>query len=455
LRQIILRLNLEGGLRELLGEARGLVAVFAKAVLNKSFGKAVEGIAAAWELHATETTSWVTHEALSSGRGGPFDACDLLCWLALAERAGVAAVPALSILSLSEADMSAASGTTVLPGSGVLRRRVAEAARNYMRENGIEEHETEEVSCTDELRERLMAAMDDVPEGWMVRHVRAGPSSLKSLAGCGIAGPQAPEVRFGPDLEIGPGWVRLGNRRMVDTKDKRIVEAAAQGPEGQDSVFVARPWLSASRWIKGDDVHRANGPLAGPGLWPAEWRAFAVAGRVTGVAFYYGWAGLEPNVQDAATALEVKRLAQLVVDEAVAQGAWPRYMDIEFMRSNPRLAAHADPAVRDCLADYGREQVACTLDFIETEQGLVLLEGGPAASPIGGGHPCAFAGAGGRPTVGNRMLTEGVAFRPMPQVILADPGTWNDGDRTGCILSWEEVEELAEQIKVPAESAEA
>ncbi len=449
LRQIVLRINFEGGLRQTVREARDLMARLGRAALGRRFGEAVGGIASAWEMHAAETQGWVSHEALAEGRGGPFDACDLLCWLALAERAAVAAVPARTILSLSEAEMSAASGTLRLPGGATLRRRLAEAARDHMRANGIAGPlDGAEAPRTDpaELRERLMAAMDGVPEGWMVRHVRAGPSSLKSLAGCGIAGPEAPEVRFGPELEIGPGWVRVGNRRMVDAKDNRIVEAAAQGPDGRDSAFVARPWVRASRWIECEDVHRANSPLAGPGLWPAEWRAFASGGRVTGVAFYYGWAGMEPNARDAATALEVRRLAQLVVDEASAQGAWPRYMDIEFARNSPMLAAHPDPSIRNCLDGLGREQVACSLDFIESDDGLLLLEGGPAASPVGGGHPCAFAGAGGKPVMGNRILAEGVAFRPMRHVMLAEPSTWNDGDRSGCILPWDEVEALAERV---------
>ena len=57
----------------------------------------------------------------------------------------------------------------------------------------------------------------------MVRHVRAASGSLKAIAGAGAAGPQTPETRFGPDLEVGPGWIRQGNRRSVDAADRRIV----------------------------------------------------------------------------------------------------------------------------------------------------------------------------------------------------------------------------------------
>src|SRR3546814_16499734 len=50
--------------------------------------------------HRAETESWVNPEALASGKGGAFDACDLRHWLALANRAGVRAVPAKQILVL-------------------------------------------------------------------------------------------------------------------------------------------------------------------------------------------------------------------------------------------------------------------------------------------------------------------------------------------------------------------
>src|SRR3546814_18266031 len=86
-----------------------------------------------------------------------------------------------------------------------------------------------------------------------------------------------------------------------------------------------------------------------------------------------------------------------------------------------------------------------TLDFIETDHGPMFLEAGPPVSPFGGGHPCAFAGAGVQGNLGTVPEISGVAFRIMEHVTLADPSTWKDGDRTGRILRWEEVELLRQK----------
>ena len=284
------------------------------------------------------------------------------------------------------------------------------------------------------VRESLAAAMDNVPEGWMVRHVRAASGSLKAIAGAGAAGPQTPETRFGPDLEVGPGWIRQGNRRSVDAADRRIVECYAQGPDGP-SVFVARPWIKASRFLAGEDPHRAGTRFAGPGAWPAEWRAFVFNGRVTGVAAYYGWAGdLSPVA--AANALKVRELADQIVAEATRQRAYPLYPALEIVRT--REAVH--PRVTEILATFTRDRIDCTIDFLETEDGPLMLEAGPAhyPAPIGGGHPCAFAGA---------RKIEGVAFRCLDGVLLADPATWKEPeDVSNALLSWEAAEELASEM---------
>src|SRR3546814_14054638 len=70
----------------------------------------------------------------------------------------------------------------------------------------------------------------------------------------------------------------------------------------------------------------------------------------------------------------------------------------------------------------------------------MFLEPGPPVSPFGGGHPCAFAGAGVQGNLGTVPEISGVAFRIMEHVTLAAPSTWHDGDPPGRILSWEEVE---------------
>lgn len=413
---------------------------------RESFADGLAGLAKVHDAHAAECATWVSPETMLR-EGGPFDACDLRHWLALAEHAGVPAVPARVILTLDEAEISAAAGTIAIPDTGVTRR-IRQRVIQYATEiaGGTVPEPKEPAIDHEALDERLHAEMDDVPEGWMVRYARCGSANLKALAGFGAIGPVVPEVKFGPDLKIGPGWVRRGNRRRVQVGDTRTIEAAAQGPGGAHH-FLARPWIEASRYAVGEDPHRHGTQFAGKGVWPAEWRAFIEDGTVVGVASYYGWCG-SVTPENARIALGVRALAQRIADAAVALNAYPRYPDIELLRASGHPGAENEPAIREGLARFARDKVACTLDFIEARgRGLMLLEGGPANTPFGGGHPCAFAGSGGRPTMGNTTNTRGVAFRLMPHVILADPKTWDDGDHTSCILDWDAVTVLAAEAE--------
>lgn len=403
---------------------------------RRSLPQMLDGLDEAQAFHAAETTTWISAESISEGQHGPFDACDLLAYLEIAKAAGVASVPARVILSITEDEADMASGKVALddPRSrrilGKLSRSLPASAPAASNADSVD---------PEALSEKLMVAMDEIPEGWMVRHARAGGGNLKALAGSGVAGGEVPEVKFGPNLEIGPGWVRVGNRRMVDLRDRRTVQAIAEGPGGE-TRFVARPWVKAARWRVGDDPHRQGTPFAGKGAWPCEWRAFIVDGKVIGVSNYYGWLG-EATPLDARMALGVRELAQAMADLMVARRLFPRFMDTEFARRRPEFA--------EKLSDFGREQVACTLDFIETEGGLMFLEGGPPHSPFGGGHCCAFAGTRGAPVIGNAMDVSGVAFKLLPDVLLADMASWKNGenaDRAGSILDWAAVELLATQM---------
>lgn len=443
LQQLIVALSARGQQNADRRLVRTFMAQVARLVRSPAdLGKNLEAIAALAQLHETETRSWVRAFALAEGAGGPFDACDLRAWLALAERAGVPAVPARQIIELDDEEMNLASGQVELPENAVrrgIRKRMATLPEFADLPQSEREGPADRAARVEALTERLFAAMDDVPEGWMVRSSHCGGDTLKSLAGAGVAGPEAPEVKFGPDLEVGPGWLRVGNRRRVTTSDSRTVMMAAQGPGGE--AFLARPWMESERYIVTDDPHRHGTAFQGKGLWPAEWRAFVENNVVVGVAVYYPWTG-EVSELNARMALEVRELAQRVVDEAVAQQAWPRFLDVEFARVNPQVKAN--PVMAGHLSTFGRENVSCTLDFLEVkDSGLMLLEGGPGNTPFGGGHPCAFAGVGGPPRRGNKTITEGVAFRLLDGVSLADPATWNDGDRSDRILNWEEVAALA------------
>lgn len=401
----------------------------------------IKGIAQAQARHDAETGTWISTEQIAAGESGRFDVCNLLNWLEIAKKADVPAIPAKVILRLTDAETEAAGGIANIPTGAIPDRIRARMRQGIENDAEIAAMLAEEPSDPDapvdmeELHEKLHACMDDVPEGWMVRTTQCGPSTLKALAGTGLVDETAPESRFGPDLEIGPGWIRNGNRRRVDTTDRRLMELYVEGPH-TGAIYVARPWQTASRYVEGRDPHRAGTPIDFVGKWPAEWRAFIRDGKCVGVSSYYGW--LEtPSAFNAAIVLEVRALAQRMADVAIAQGLIPRCTRVETARGNERLGRILDEE------GFAEDSFSGTIDFMETPDGIKMIEAGPGATPVGGAHPCAFAGVSGPPVIGNRMVTEGVAFRHMPHVLIGEPSTWIDGDRTGCILTWEEVEALA------------
>lgn len=443
LRALMIGFSAQGAQRAEAEDVRKLgLSVAGIARRTGALAKAVTGLGETEAFHHAETSSWLTPYAIAQGGSGPFEACNLLSWLAIADKAGVAYIPARPILHLTDAEADAASGKVPLP-TGAIPDRIRARIRKGIEDDAAfaamlaEPSEPQDAPIDpEELSEKLYACMDDVPEGWMVRTTQAGPGSLKALAGTGLVETTAPEVRFGAGLEVGPGWVRNGNRRRVDCQDRRLIKSYIAGPH-TGMTYVARPWVQASRYVEGRDPHRAGTPLDVPGKWPAEWRAFVEGGKCVAVASYYGW--LEtPTPFTARIAIEVRDLAQSIVDAAIAQGLEPRYMDVEHARRNPELAAMLEEH------GFGPGTFSCSLDFMETKDGLLLLEGGPGHTPVGGAHPCSFAGVSGKPTIGNPMKMEGVAFRHMPHVLIGEPKTWEDGDRTGCILGWDEVEALAQ-----------
>lgn len=375
------------------------------------------------------TSSWLEPADLASGVSGRFDALDLRAWLSLAAAAEVPAIPARTIALLTEGEMSALSGAVELRIAEATQGRLQEAIGKLDAQGKIAFAAmlaSDEPSSREAVAERLYAAMDEVPEGWMVRHARCAASSVKALAAHGMAGVSSPETRFGPDLEVGPGWVRNGNRRRIDVSDRRILEGAV-GAKGGLSAFVARPWVRTSRLLVQDDPHRADTPYAGKGMWPAEWRVFVEAGEVVGVSSYYSWAG-GTAPEDAAAALRAAELSRRIVAAAESRGQVAEWMPLESLRLNPSAAA------QDVCARFPEGRLSCTLDFMETDEGMLLLEGGPAYTPMGGGFPCAFAG---------RVHPRGVALRPPEGVDLTNPATWRAAEGGSGILSWAEAEALA------------
>src|SRR3546814_12243371 len=93
--------------------------------------------------------------------------------------------------------------------------------------------------------------------------------------------------------------------------------------------------------------------------------------------------------ETARTALEVRALAQRIVDEAMAQQAWPRYDDIELARNADWIEEGSD--LRQALdTQFARCTVSGTLDFIETDNCQMFLEAGTPGSALRGGPPLAF-----------------------------------------------------------------
>lgn len=434
LHDLVVRATVGGALRK-----QGQTARKAVASAYKLFSKGAEkmqadlaSFARTVEIHDAEVASWREPGEIVEGEANPVDACDLRHWLMLAERAGVPFIPARQILSLTEDEFGAVSGSIQVPPE------IANRVRAKMAQHGLptaSESPQDEVSARD-VFPRLFDAMDDVPANWMVRSHLAGGSILKGLAGTGTMEDANLAIEVGPDVKVGPGFIHSGNRRAIDVTDNRIMTTFAGGHK-ETIHFLARPWIEASRFEVADDPHRHGSVYAGKGRWPAEWRVFVENGQVIGVSSYYAWAG-EGTPEAAHHALETVAAAEKIIAEAKRLRMQPRLMDIEFLRAFKKM-----PEVTERWAADG---IHCTLDFIETDEGPKLLEGGPAHTMVGGAFPCAFAGHGMRKETGLFCRTEGVALRLMDHINLAEPNTWRPGPVEGRILSWEEARDLAAQF---------
>ena len=404
----------------------------------------VEGIAEIEAFVTGEAESWLEPDEILAGECGPFDGCDLRVWLLLAEKAGVPAIPARTILSLTEGELSSVSEQIPVPEH--IRKTIAKGIGQAFPDVSPAESAAPGPD-PQVVWDRLHTAMDDVPRDWMVRSNISGSSMLKALAGSGVIGDGREGSKLSDEVEVGAGWVQIGNRRRVDATDSRFIGTFATGHKSTIH-YLARPWFTPSRWLVTEDPHRHGSQFAGKGHWPAEWRVFIAGGQVTGVSSYYGWAG-EATPENAYRALEAAGLAQKIVDQALRMKLSPRLMDIELLRCGPMEKARQQAEVQTMLAMHPADGVSCTLDFMETDQGMVLIEGGPGHSQVGGAFPCNFAGKGMRKETGFYCRCEGVALKLIDGVHLADPSTWKDKEPGDSILSWEEARGLAAQFRDP------
>lgn len=80
----------------------------------------------------------------------------------------------------------------------------------------------------------------------------------------------------------------------------------------------------------------------------------------------------------------------------------------------------------------------------------MLLEAGPPHTPLGGGHPAAFAGyLVTDPSTDRESRCIGVALRCMEHVDLGNPSSWVHGDHPA-ILSFDEARQLAFDADSPS-----
>lgn len=398
------------------------------------------------EFAAVEMGSWREPHEVVEGEDNPIDVLDIRHWLALAERAGVASVPARLILSLTEDEYAKLSGDAPEMPAEIVRRIASKVKLSLDDEPSEIDVSTRQFLggvniSSDEvrtLRSKLYDAMDDVPADWVVRSNLCAGNSLKALAGTGVFDDPQTEVPLSETVKMGAGFLVVDDRRMVDIFDTRIMQVFCEG-ERANIHFLARPWVKASRYRSGNDPHRESTRFEGEGRWPCEWRVFVENGKVKGVSNYYFWTG-EASPLEAHMALQAADAAQRIVDTALAMRIQTRLIDIELSRSHPSAEA--------VLSKWPRDDFSCTLDFIETEDGMMLIEGGPGHTPVGGAHPTAFMHHGTNPEVtGVYCNTEGVAFKGRPHLNVMGEAIGEPDPDDGCILSWEDVHALAAQYE--------
>ncbi|EPX77971.1 hypothetical protein [Salipiger mucosus] len=441
----VTRATVSGNMQSRIGEARRLAGMTLKEAMKgpKSLRTAVQGVAEAQQFAEAEQATWQQPEDITAPGRSPIDACDTRHWLAMAEMAGVPTVPARTILSLSEEEFGKVAGEVKIPEAirKPIKRHFEKAFRSEIVARDTDAHPAGR--STEELHQSLYDAMDDVPSGYMVRSHISGSSLLKAVAGTGLIEGASEFTDLGGGMKLGPGYITAGNRRCIDTRDERTVGLYAKGHSSPDLDihFLARPWITASRFLEAEDPHRHGSIFAGKGQWPCEWRVFVEHGTVVGVSSYYAWI-CDPEPENAFRALEAADSAQRIVDKAKELEIETRILDLEFVR---RGGKH--PTIS---RKWARDDLSCTLDFIETEEGPMLLEGGPGHNPVSGAHPCGFMGAG---IDKGWCDTHGVALRAMPHINLGEPKTWKDGKRRDCILTWDDARDLANDFTPSATPA--
>lgn len=444
IKELVIGATVRGGMKAEMEFTRRAVNVFAQQLRDVDGTiEMLSGIANLEAALEARLAAHVSPQDVLAGAGGTFDVCDLRHWLAIAERADVSYIPAREILTLESEEISALTGPVRIPGH--FKSAIARRLRKVFGDLPEPQGDSAPAIDRNAIIEKIFAAGDLIPPGHVVRSAICGPNTMKALAGTGTLSHSDDAARF-DGIDIGCGWVREGNRTRIDVTDKRLMELQARGHE-DTFRYLVRPWVEASRRNEGEDPHFAGTPMAASRSWPAEWRVYVQNGEVIGVGNYYGWAG-EASPESARGALAAKEAAEKMISTMKEAVLLPFFSDLFLMnysmadgKGHPKAVEQAE----DVAQRFPMTGIHCTLDFIETGDGEVtLLEGGPAHTPIGGGHPTAFCGCLALPD--NPMFTEisGVAFRAPDDVFMPEPSTWKLRGPEHA-LSFEEVAEFAQQ----------
>jgi hypothetical protein len=204
----------------------------------------------------------------------------------------------------------------------------------------------------------LNSALQALEGDWFVRSDASSGDCVKGAMGRPLSPGQDRLAQAG--ARSGFGYTQYQGKRFVELDDGRLDEQVSIWPE-EDCPFWARPIVKARQ------IETENGP------YQAEWRVFVRDGRIAAVSTYYPQA---PRAVDAADFA--------ALDLSIAYSL--RLIDI--VRSRGLVPDH--PAYQR-FPDFDPESVSFSIDFIEREDGQVLLlECGPTSLHRWGAHPCAF-----------------------------------------------------------------
>lgn len=313
----------------------------------------VDAIVARWNEIAADLPLYKRGGYLLDGPG-PFNTLSLGNWITLAGAAGVPFVPIHYLGSLTMIDYLRHGGAPIAPSGLQLPDDLLSSPPGEAQPANLQD--------VDAAARRNVAAvnasLDALVGVWFVRTdgAASGRAKMKTYGGCDAA-------TVGSESGFGYDTLPDGSRQ-IHLQDDRLGDMFMGWPE-PDLPIWARPIVPA-RLIESKR-----------GTFQAEWRIFISEGRIAAASSYYPQAPRDrDSEQDNMSLMVSLTYAQSMLDTMTGAGLRPH---------NPRY---------ELREGFDKHQVHCSLDFIETaDGGVMLLEGGPAhlRDPHYGAHPCAFS----------------------------------------------------------------